>query len=285
LPVAGFRVFDTRAGAWVPFEQLIDAAARADLVFFGEYHDDPETHRAELALLDGVGARRRNVVVSLEMFERDVQPILDEYLAGKAAESAFLARARPWPRYASDYRPLVERARSAGWPVVASNIPRPIASAVGRTGLPALDTLRAIDRSFAARENLCPRDDYYRRFLQAMPSHGTPGTAPADTAAQRATADRFYLAQCVKDEAMGESIHAAAERWGPGALVVHYDGAFHSDFRDGTVARALRRMPAARAIVISAVPLTDIGAADGSRHSTRADYVIFTARSPQPPAK
>jgi uncharacterized iron-regulated protein len=282
-PVVGFRVYDTRTAAFVPFERVVDAAAGADLVFFGEYHDDPETHRAELALLDGLATRGRRIVLSLEMFERDVQPVVDDYLAGRITESIFLARARPWPRYATDYRALVERAKAAGWPVIASNIPRSLASAVGRKGLAAFDTLGAAERRFAATANECPKDDYYRRFIEAMPSHNTAGSAPVDTAQQRATSDRFFIAQCVKDEAMAESVSAAAQRLGSGSLVVHYDGAFHSDFRDGTVSRALRRMPGARSIVISAIPLADPATADGPAHARRADFVIFTARAPRPP--
>ena len=38
-------------------------------------------------------------------------------------------------------------ARARGWPVAASNVPRPLASLVGRGGLAALDTLEAARRA------------------------------------------------------------------------------------------------------------------------------------------
>src|SRR5436305_14286603 len=104
---AGFRAQDLATGRAVAFADVIAAAARADLVFFGEQHDDPETHFAELALLEGIGRLRPNVILSLEMFERDVQPLVDDYLAGRLPEAEFLAKSRPWERYATDYRPLV----------------------------------------------------------------------------------------------------------------------------------------------------------------------------------
>ncbi len=44
----------------------------ADVIFVGEQHDDVNTHRLELAVLEGLARRRDNVIVSLEMFERDV---------------------------------------------------------------------------------------------------------------------------------------------------------------------------------------------------------------------
>src|ERR1051326_9294767 len=55
------------------FESMVADLGSADIVFIGEEHDDPATHRMELALLEGIGRRRDSVVVALEMFERDVQ--------------------------------------------------------------------------------------------------------------------------------------------------------------------------------------------------------------------
>ena len=61
----------------------------------------------------GVDAKeRRPVALSLEMFERDVQTVLDEYLAGLISERHFLLSSRPWKNYETDYRPLVEYARA-----------------------------------------------------------------------------------------------------------------------------------------------------------------------------
>ncbi len=137
-----FRVVVPTTGEVLGMEAMVAALSRADVIAFGEQHDDPGTHRAEAALLDLMGRSNRPVVVSLEMFERDVQPALDAYLAGRISEGEFLATSRPWPNYASDYRPLVEMAKARGWPVIASNVPRPLASAVGRQGLAMLDTLQ-----------------------------------------------------------------------------------------------------------------------------------------------
>lgn len=51
------------------------------------------------------------LVLSLEMFEADNQSVLNEYLDGKITEDEFLAKSRPWPRYKTDYRQLVEFAK------------------------------------------------------------------------------------------------------------------------------------------------------------------------------
>lgn len=275
------RAYDTKSARWVRFEEVAAAAQQADMVFLGEQHDDAVTHSLELAVLAALGEHRQRVVLSLEMFERDVQPLLDRYLAGASSEEEFLAASRPWDRYATDYRPLVELARVRGWPVVASNVPRRIASGVSRLGLAHLDTLGTADRSFAAREHSCPKDRYFELFAETMGSHGggaaAAGSASAsDAAMARAIIERYYAAQCVKDEAMGEAVANAFLRDARRPVVLHVDGAFHSDFALGTVERARRRVPDAKIVVLSAVPVADLATADVAPHRAKGDYILFT---------
>ena len=275
---AALRIYDTRAQRFIGFPQFASALAMHDLVFFGEQHDDPATHAAEHAVLAALGERRPHVVVTLEMFERDVQPLLDQYLAGTISEENFLSGARPWERYATDYRPLVELARVRGWPVVAANVPRRLASAVSRRGLAVRDTMNARDRGLMAREHACPKDRYYEKFAETMKGHGAGGGPPtaADAAAMAQMTDRFYEAQCVKDEAMGEAIAEAWLKAPEGTVVFQVDGAFHSDYGLGTAERARRRAPGAKSVVLTAVPVADLQKADATGHAEKADYVLFT---------
>ena len=275
------RVWDSGARRWVTWGAMADALARHDVVVVGEQHDDPATHRAEAQLLDALAARRGRVMVSLEMFERDVQPLLDDYAAGLLPEADFLARSRPWPNYAADYRPLVQAARARRWPVVAANVPRPLAQAVSRGGMAVLDTLpTAHGRLYAAERRCAPEGEYFRRFGEAMGGMQGHG-AGADPAAANAALARFYAAQCIKDETMAESIVRARDVW-RGWMVVHYTGAFHSDHRLGTVERLARRLPDARIAVVSIVPVPDPAAADAAELADRGDYVVLV---PAPPAR
>ena len=285
ISVPGVRGVDVASGRDLSFDELTRRLAGADVVFFGEQHDDPETHRVEFGLLDALGRTGRPVILSFEMFERDAQPMLNDYLAGRMSESDFLAKSRPWDRYVTDYRPMVELAKAKGWPVVASNIPRPMASAVGRKGLAALDTLTPIERGWAARDIQCPEDAYRARFVETMRGHSPGGalSSPGDTL-PTAVATRFYLAQCIKDETMGESIAAAFAAAPPRALVVHVNGAFHSDYRFGTAERAQRRLRGKRVAVVSFVPVPDLDRAEGKPQRKLGDYVVFTLAPPKTPA-
>jgi uncharacterized iron-regulated protein len=279
---SSFRVIESATGKQVSFAAMVARAAEANVIFFGEQHDDPETHFLEFALLDGIGQLRRRVTLSLEMFERDVQAPLRQYLRGAVSESTFLASARPWPRYATDYRPMVQLARVRGYPVIAANIPRPLASAISRKGMTALDTLTLVERGYAARALMCPNDAYFARFEEAMGGHsaGNAGAAPETT-------QRFYEAQCAKDETMAESIVdwfvpnvglPNAQVVSVDGIVLHVNGAFHSDYGQGTVARVKRRLPVARTLVITAVPVANPTTAVAGDELKKADYVIFTRK-------
>ena len=278
VPLTVQRVVSSASGKTIPFAEMADAVSKADMVFFGEQHDDDESHRAELALLQAIGQRRGKVILSLEMFERDVQQVLDAYLAGRLSEEEFKAQSRPWPNYAADYRPLVELAKANRWPVLASNIPRRLASRVSRGGLGAVDSLPPGDRALVAAQLQCPKDQYYTNFLAAM-GGGHGGATPAATAANtRAPVDLFYEAQCVKDETMAESIVRLRERVGRDAIVVHYNGAFHSDFALGTAARVQRRLPDAKIAVVSAVPTPTPASADATEFLPRGQFIILAQR-------
>ena len=267
------RVFDSTALQFSDFESMVAAVAKADVVFVGEQHDDPNTHRLERALLEALARRRGDVVLSLEMFERDVQDRLDQFRSGTLPETDFLASSRPWPRYATDYKALVDLAVERQWPVIAANIPRPMASEISKAGLDILKGKSDTEKAWFAREWQCPTDDeYYRRFKEVMGTH-----------AGAAEIERFYAAQCLKDETMAESIArgwsaAAAQKPGTRPLVVHYNGSFHSDYGLGTASRVRRRMPDARTVVVTMIPVANLDTIATADHLRKGDFLVFTVK-------
>ena len=129
-----------------------------------------------------------------------------------------------------------------------------------------------------------PAIGYYRRFVEAMGDHpAAPGTGTKSVAAQREMSDRFYFAQCLKDETMAESIADAYAAGATGAkkpLVVHFNGAFHSDYGLGTAARVKRRLPNARLVVTTVKPVATLDNIVPSDDDRRVgDYVIYTTRT------
>ena len=297
------RVYDSRKKKWIDFETLVQRANAMDIVFVGEQHDNTPGHVMELALLEGIARRRTAgggpVTLSLEMFERDVQEPLNAYLNGTRDESSFLSASRPWPNYGPDYRPLIELSKMQRWPVIAANIPRGYASMVSRSGLKVFDTLSTEVRTQQIAADIsCPDDRYGKLFKawfgEAMngAGHGAPPAGPTVNqdslkklaVAAAATEQRYYEAQCVKDETMGESVARAladARARGNGALVVHMNGSFHTDYALGTADRALRRSKGAKHMVITMLPTPDLDTVDAKSMRAKADYIVFTVGKPE----
>lgn len=226
-----YRVYETQGGTEVELDAMALDLAQADVVFLGEEHDNDAGHRLQLWTVKMLAEERPDLVISLEQFEADIQDVLDAYLAGDIDEEEFLANSRPWGNYHEHYRPIVEFARREGLPVVAANIPRPLASRVAKEG-----GLYAVGHErFAPWDVWTDEPEYAQRFARAM---GRTHISDSDTGLQR-----WFAAQCIKDAMMAESI---AEVWNdlePGRrpLVVHLCGKFHSDFGLGTVSRLKRR--------------------------------------------
>ena len=261
------RVMNVAAKRGSDFEALLADVARADVVFVGEQHQHAGTHRLELALLEGLARRRRDVIVALEMFDRDVQDPLEHFLMGHLSEAEFRAAARPWPGYATDYKPLVDFAIARGWPVVAANAPRALVEEVARNGLEVLSTKSDAERAFVAREIRCPTGDaYFKRFQEAQ-------------GAGALRVDGAYFAQCLRDETMGETIAqvlTAGAAGGKRPLVVSINGAFHTAFGQGVVERTRRRLPDKRLLVIAIVPVENLDALTTEiSDPPRADYIVY----------
>jgi uncharacterized iron-regulated protein len=151
--------------------------------------------------------------------------------------------------------------------------------------------LPAEERKFIAAQNQCPFDDYFKRFTEAMTQHPGANSKPdkqptkEEAEKERAMVERFYFAQCIKDETMAESIAKAYnESPAPKPLIVHYNGAFHSDYRLGTAARAKQRLPKANLKVISFVPVDNLDTINVDEYRKRGDYIVFTLK-PAKPAK
>lgn len=233
------ELIDVRSGKTVSVPQLVEAIARKDVVFLGEEHDNDAGHALQLAIIEALHEQRDDLVISMEMFERDVQGVLDDYLHGRIEEAEFLEHSRPWKNYAEHYRPIIEFARKHRLDVIAGNVPRRLARQVSRGETPV-----SADNQFLPRLTTAPEDAYRERFLEVMSGHGGTDSENA--------MDRYYRSQCLKDDAMAEAIAdylAAHPHRQP--LIVHLCGQFHSDYGQGTVQRLLQRRPLTRLRVLS----------------------------------
>jgi len=266
-PILPHRVIDAQTGTVIDFEGLLSRCAGADVVTLGENHDDPATHLVELAMLEGLYRLHGDVVLSMEMFERDVQPLMDGYLSGDIFEEVFLTQSRPWPNYDTDYRPLVEFARENKLPVIAANVPRQLASHVAEAGMDNAD-FSDNEKPYMARIFEAPQDAYWEAFAATM---RMPGMEQMGVTEQ--TIQWYYQAQVLKDETMAESVAMASEQH-PDSVVYHVAGAFHTADFLGTFPRIERDLPGADCISILVLPVDDL-LAPLPEDTPKADFWIL----------
>ena len=257
--LTSFVLMHTDAGARSP--SPISAARAAeilagfDVIFIGEAHRHPGNHLAEMALFGAIYAQAPALTLSMEQFERDVQPALDDYLAGRIGEKPFTEKARAWDNYLTSYRPLVEFAKEYKLPVIAANAPEKVVRCVGKEGAAFLNRLQPDQRAWAAAElhqHDGPYKDKFMGFVGSDAGHGGDGSK--DDKAKRQppseSALRSFAAQVTRDDTMAESIALHLQK-NPGRKVVHINGSFHSDSFLGTVERLKLRMPKLKIAVVS----------------------------------
>jgi uncharacterized iron-regulated protein len=264
-PPTAYRLIHSRTGKELTLAQLADELAQRDIVFFGELHDSVPGHQVYAQLARLLAERRPDLVIAMEMFERDTQGVVNDYLRGRIDEPMFLRHSRPWKDYARDYRPLIELARERKLDVIAGNLPRPVAIKVA--------SKEGSSSPFLPRSTTAPMDRYRDLFDEAMKGHPV-----ADGAV-----DRMYQSQCAKDDAMAEGVaEYLLSNPHRKPMVIHCNGNFHSDYGLGVATRLAQRVPIAQQAIISMVGVTDVEKADVTNDRGKAHYLLVVPKPPPP---
>lgn len=248
-------VFYTETGKSSSYDKLLKEAAGADVVLFGELHNNPLCHWLELQLAKDLAQQRgTSLAFGAEMFEADNQKVLSDYVNGQTTAAEFAKQARLWPNYDTDYKPIVDLARDKKLTFTATNVPRRYATLVARQGLAALDTVSATGKAQMAKLPLAVDLTLpgYKEMLGMMETHGgktTTGGPAGDMAAN------FARAQALKDATMARFI---LENWKPGQTFLHFNGDFHSKKFDGIVGYLRQQNPSLKIVTISSVEAEDI---------------------------
>lgn len=208
-----YFLFD-KEGKAIKYQKMLTHLEKADVILFGELHNNPISHWLQLELTkDLYEVKGDNLILGAEMFESDNQLILDEYITGVIFESRFEAEARLWPNYLTDYKPLIDFAWDKDLKFVASNVPRRYASLVNSKGFEGLEEL-----SEEAKKFIPPLPIVYDSTLTCYNSL-------LDFNGDGEVNVNFPKAQALKDATMA---HFILENWSSGKLLLHYHGAYHS---------------------------------------------------------
>ena len=268
-------MYEGESGRVATWADLMQGVAWADVIVIGEFHDDPEAHVVQRAVVEETLANWPGSAVSLEMLERNEQAAVDAWLRGEldtqtlveATNSANWAGKDSWAKF---YQPILDVARRHDGIVIAANAPRKYVRMARLEGNPAMRARSAGERMQYTTGQRLVGTPYYDRFAQEMRSHRGSELSDEDVMA-------VFRAQSMWDATMARSIDEALDAGAP--KVVHLVGAFHSDFNGGTILELRNRRPLSRILVISCVrsesPLFS------EEHRDRADLVVLTA--PKPP--
>ncbi|HAM09979.1 MAG: iron-regulated protein [Bacteroidetes bacterium GWF2_41_9] len=260
-----YKIF-TGEGKKADYHDMLKQSLKADVVFFGELHDNPIAHWLELELTKDLHAEKgNNLILAAEMFETDNQLVIDEYFADIIKESSFESEARLWKNYSTDYKPLVSFAKKNNLSFVASNIPRRYASLVSTGGFDALQKVSEEGKKYIAPlpVEYDPELPCYKDMLTM--NMGPKGPAP----------ENFPKAQAIKDATMANSIVKYRQS---GQMVIHYNGSYHSDRYQGILWYLNKYSPSTKSLTITTVIQDSIGKmSDESRN--KADFVIVIPTS------
>lgn len=260
-----YKIF-TGEGKKADYGDIVKAALKADIVFFGELHDNPISHWLELELTKSLFAEKgKNLILAAEMFETDNQLIIDEYFAGFFKESSFEAEVRKWNNYSTDYKPLLNFAKDNSLKFVASNIPRHYASMVAAGGFEALDKVSDEGKKYIAP--LPVEYDPELACYKDMLSMGGDAMGHANV--------NLPKAQAIKDATMAASI---LKYLTVGKSVIHYNGSYHSDRYMGILWYINKYRPGLRMVTISTTLQDDIEKM-GEEGMGQADFVIVVPTS------
>ncbi|MFW6019251.1 MAG: ChaN family lipoprotein [Bacteroidales bacterium] len=206
-------------GSEAKYSSLVKSSIASDVVLFGEHHHNPLCHWLQLELARDIHKKiGDSLVLGAEMFEHDNQVILNEYLNGKISERSFEGQARLWPNYKTDYKPLVEFAKSNGLPFIATNIPRRYAAMIASEGFSGIDSIDNQAKDWIAPLPI-PYDAQlpgYKKMLKMMGKNKANPNLPK--------------AQAIKDATMA---HFILENLNENQVFLHYNGTYHSNNYEG----------------------------------------------------
>jgi uncharacterized iron-regulated protein len=259
-----FKIYNTAKGTLATVDDIVNDLAKADVLFFGEEHNDSTGHYLESVIFKRIAEKYPNKsALSMEMFQTDCQTVVNEYLADLIREKNLITEGRAWQNY-KDYRPMVETAKAFHLPVIAANAATRYTNLVTRAGLGALQKLDATAKGWLPPLPIdTATGPYYEKFVTIMGGHSAMGDM------------KIYQSQNLWDATMGWSI-AKFLKAHAGYKVFQVNGGFHSEEKLGTAAQLKKYMPKVRIVTIAAYADDSFDNPDWSKFAKMGDYIILT---------
>jgi uncharacterized iron-regulated protein len=253
-----YKIF-TEKGKAVDYKTILKNTEGKKFIFFGEYHNNPIAHWLQFEITKDLHAtNEKNLILGAEMFEADNQFIIDEYLNDLISSANYQEEVRLWPNYNTDYKPLIEYAKEHKIPFIATNIPRRYANMVYKKGITSLNELSELAKSYIVPLEKFTFDSTiacYKNLMIEMDGHGGINMAHA---------------QAIKDATMAYFI---IKNITSKSVFLHFNGAYHSDNKEGIVHYLLKTIAPEKIMTISTVEQKEVDALLDENKGL-ADYII-----------
>ena len=266
-------------GQRVEYGDMVKNLAKQDVVFFGEIHTCAIAHWMEIELTkDLYAVHKDRFMLGAEMFERDNQVLLNEYLGGLIDKRNFSLECKLWDNYDTDYAALVEFAKANRLPFTATNVARRYANMVSKGGFEALDQVSDEGKKFIAPLPFDYKPNpyvqaFFAKMMSAMPQmKGMPGKKPNGMASHKE--DNLCKSQALKDVTMAYSI---AQSLGDRKMI-HFNGSFHSTRHHGIIPYLNDFKPGLKIGTIEVVRQSDVTVLD-KEYIGAADYILCVPES------
>ena len=274
-----YKIYSVKQAKEVGINDIIEDMKNNDVLFYGEEHNDSVTHYLENKIFESLFQKyQSNMVLSMEMFERDVQPIMNEYLTSEIREKNFKKDARAWSNY-RDYRPMVEFCKTNKLDVVCANAAGRYSNLAGRKGQKALMALPLESKKFFAPLPYDTASGKYYDKLMGL-SHDPNDTAKKAAPVMGMGGFNLVMAQSLWDATMAYSISEYLKLH-KGKKVFQVNGRFHSDEGFAVVNQLKKYNPKVKVLVISSGSNDAFPNIDWNKHIHLGDYIIIT--DPQVP--
>lgn len=274
-----YKVYSVKQGKEVTLDAIIEDMKSYDVLFFGEEHNDSVTHFLESKMLEMLHQKYPKTALSMEMFDRDLQTVMNEYLTGDIREKNFKKDARVWSNY-RDYRPMVEFAKVNKLDVICANAPSRYTNLVGRKGQKALMALpKESKKQFAPLPYDTASGKYNEKLMDLTGHSAAPITI--DTGAKKTPLPismgnfNLIMAQSLWDATMAYSISEYLIH-NKGKKVMQVNGRFHSDEGFAIVTQLKKYSPKLKPLIISSGSDDTFPIIDWNKHKHLGDYIIIT---------
>lgn len=234
-----YQFYDKKSHPVTP-EKMVAKLSNFDVILIGENHDNSINHWLEKKITEAVfTAKKGQIVLGAEMFERDNQQSLNSYLDGKIDSKVLKDSVRLWKNYETDYRPLVDFAKDHKLKFIATNVPRKYASQTSKLGLESLTQLPENEKKWIAKLpiEVTLETPGYREMKSLMGDH-----------VDEMKLMNFISAQAIKDATMAESIFNNLQT---GKTFIHFNGNYHSKEYGGIYWYLKKKNPNLKIAVIS----------------------------------